>query len=157
MAYWSYGGDTVPVRKIVVGIDGSTGSSDALLWAIRYSSAGDLIRAVYVWQTYRGALPHLVPMSELEALRPQADQFVGDIVASVVEGLAEEPAAGIERVSYYGHPGKWLVTLSEEADLVVVGRRGGSEVKSLLLGSVSNYVVHHAHCPVVVIPTDQAD
>lgn len=110
-----------------------------------------------MWQTYRGALPHLIPMSELEALRPEADQFVADAVETVVKELAVQPGANIERVSYYGHPGKWLVKLSQEADLVVVGRRGQSDIKSLLLGSSSNYVVHHAHCPVVVIPADLVD
>ena len=150
-------GDTDLVRKIVVGIDGSTGSMNALRWAIDHSSAGDLIRAVYVWQISRGALPHLVPLAELQALRPEADQFVAEIVGTVVEELAAEPGAGIERVSYYGHPGKWLAKLSKEADLVVVGRRGHSDMKALLLGSVSNYVVHNADCPVVVIPTDLDD
>ena len=144
------------MRTIVVGIDGSAGSMNALRWAIRHSSMGDLIRAVYVWQVYRGALPHLVPLSEIEALRPEADQFVADTVESVVRELGIEPDAAIERVSYYGHPGKWLAKLSQEVDLVVVSRRGHSNVPTLLLGSVSSYVVHHAHCPVAVIPEDRS-
>jgi nucleotide-binding universal stress UspA family protein len=130
---------------------------NALRWAIRHSVKGDLIRAVYVWQIYRGALPHLVPLSEIEALRPEADEFVADTVDSVVSELGTEPDAEIERVSYYGHPGKWLSKLSQEADLVVVSRRGHSTVQTLLLGSVSSYVVHHAHCPVAVIPVDRVD
>ena len=44
------------------------------------------------------------------------------------------------------------VTKDEKADLVIVGTRGQGVVRRTLLGSVSDYVVHHAHVPVGVIP-----
>ena len=68
------------VKKIVVGIDGSEVSKRALAWAIDYASGGDLVRAVYIWQVYRGARPDIVPVEDLEQLRPQADRFVGEVV-----------------------------------------------------------------------------
>lgn len=141
------------MKKIVVGVDGSEASKRALAWAIDLASEGDLIRAVYVWQVYRGARADIVPIEELEQIRPQADHLVGDVVDSVVAEV-DGPLPGIERVSYYGHPGRWLVDLSGEVDLVVVGSRGQGGFKGLLLGSVSTYVVHHARCPVVVVPTE---
>jgi nucleotide-binding universal stress UspA family protein len=58
---------------------------------------------------------------------------------------------------YYGHPGRCLVDLSDEVDLLVVGRRGLGGFKGLLFGSVSTYVVHHADCPVVIIPAEPID
>lgn len=141
------------MKKIAVGVDGSEASKQALTWAIDHASEGDLIRAVYVWQVFHGARPDIVPIEELEHIRPEADDFVGDVVDGVVAEL-DGPLPGIERVSYYGHPGRWLVDLSDEVDLVVVGRRGHGGFKGLRLGSVSTYVVHHALCPVVVVPLD---
>ncbi len=141
------------METIAVGVDGSEPSERALRWAIEHASAGDLIRAVYVWQVYRGALPGVVPLEELKLIRPQADHFVREVVDRVVAEF-DDPLPAIERVSYYGHPGRWLVDLSTEVDLVVVGGRGQGGFKGLLLGSVSTYVVHHARCPVVVVPLD---
>ena len=46
-----------------------------------------------------------------------------------------------------------LINASQDADLVVVGSRGGGGFSELMLGSVSTQVVHHAKCPVVVIPS----
>ena len=55
-----------------------------------------------------------------------------------------------------GLPAEELLAAAEGADLLVVGARGAGEYKRLLLGSVSTHVIHHAHCPVVVIPADKA-
>ena len=144
------------MKRIVVGVDGSDASRDALRWAIEHASEGDFVRAVYVWQLSRGPRPDVVPAAELQLVRPEADRFINEVVDAVTAGL-DAPLPGIERVSYYGHPARWLVNLSDEVDLLVVGSRGLGGFKGLLLGSVSNYVVHHAHCPVVVVPAEPID
>ena len=55
-----------------------------------------------------------------------------------------------------GNPAKVLTDLSRDASLVVVGRRGSNPISRLLLGSVSSSVVHHAKCPVVVVPEERS-
>jgi nucleotide-binding universal stress UspA family protein len=138
------------METIAVGVDGSESATEALRWALEHAELGDLIRVVYVWQAYHGARHELLSPDELRRLRPQADRMVREIVDSVLAGF-EGPVASVEAVSYFGHPGKWLVDLSDEVDLLVVGSRGQGGFRGLLLGSVSTYVVHHAHCPVVVV------
>jgi nucleotide-binding universal stress UspA family protein len=74
--------------------------------------------------------------------------------AAVAKAL-DEVAAGndvdIEVRTVNDHPGRALIDVSSEASLLVVGSRGLGGFRGLLLGSVSNNAVHHAHCPVVVV------
>jgi nucleotide-binding universal stress UspA family protein len=68
---------------------------------------------------------------------------------------AQAQAAGIE-VSWDwrgGEVGPQICDIAKqyEADLIVIGRRGRGRLQTALLGSVSNYVLHHAHCSVLVV------
>ena len=73
------------------------------------------------------------------ALRQAAAEFGGD-------------AAGVERSVVMGQPATEIVDAAEkDADLVIVGARGLGAVGRLVLGSVSDRVVHHAPCPVIVV------
>jgi nucleotide-binding universal stress UspA family protein len=57
----------------------------------------------------------------------------------------------VERLLVEDAPGEGLVALAQDADLVVVGTRGRGNIAAALLGSVSNHVVQHAPCPVVIV------
>jgi nucleotide-binding universal stress UspA family protein len=77
-------------------------------------------------------------------------------IATIDEVLSEvELPQGIDLVKdvQQGHPSEVLVGLSAAADLLVVGSGGHGDVGSVLLGSVGMHCVHHAQCPVVVVPT----
>jgi nucleotide-binding universal stress UspA family protein len=76
-------------------------------------------------------------------VREWADKVASDIGAT---------AAKYEVVVVTGDPAVQLIAASLDADLLVVGSRGGGPVVQHLMGSVSSKVAHHAACPVVVIP-----
>jgi nucleotide-binding universal stress UspA family protein len=63
----------------------------------------------------------------------------------------------IERRVVTGSASDGLVRSAREGDLLVVGSRGLGGFKGLLLGSVSQQVVHHAPCPVVIVPPAERD
>ncbi len=133
-------------HRIVVGVDGSASSAAALEWAAHQASlTGALLEAVMTWEwpTVYGWSPATAeysPEGDCEtllarALRPIRERYPDLAVQSVV---AEGPAAAL------------LVKESYGADLLAVGRRGHAEFTGLLLGSVSEHCVVHAHCPVLV-------
>ena len=134
--------------RIVVGVDGSDTSKAALAWAVRQgglTSTG--IDAVITWTIpasagVAGALP--------DTFNPAADaaEAVSDAVASV---RAANPQLDLRTVEIEGPAGPSLVHYAADAELLVVGSRGHGFVAGLLLGSVSEYCVSHAHCPVLVL------
>jgi nucleotide-binding universal stress UspA family protein len=75
-----------------------------------------------------------------------------DLVAKAAAELDEPPSVTVTAVS--GVAARELIDASRGADLVVVGSRGVGGFAQLVLGSVSNQVVHHARCPVVVLPRE---
>ncbi len=68
--------------------------------------------------------------------------------------LARRVHYSISIIASHGNPGKTLVQYAkaEQADLIVLSKTGHSSMLELLLGSVSTYILHHAPCPVLVIP-----
>ena len=132
---------------IVVGVDGSPGSIDALRWAVRQARAtGAEVLAVTAWEipaTF-GYAPSLDDVDWAAEARKTVDTALGE----VVEG--GHSVAMTSRVAR-GHAGTVLVEASRDADLLVVGSRGHGTAVGMLLGSVSEHCVHHAECPVVVV------
>ncbi|MBI5104018.1 MAG: universal stress protein [Solirubrobacterales bacterium] len=115
-------------RRIAVGWDASPEADEALEWAVQLAerTAGE-VRILHV-----GDLPG--DGTRLEAVcRAAADR-----VPATSQRLEGEPQAALSKV--------------EDADLLVLGSRGRSPLRRVLGGSVSADVVHHARCPVVVLP-----
>jgi nucleotide-binding universal stress UspA family protein len=66
---------------------------------------------------------------------------------------AEAAGVAVDMTQYFGSPGSTICTVARlwDADLIVIGRRGHSGLPELFLGSVSNYVLHHAPCSVLTV------
>ena len=139
---------------IVVGIDGSHHASRALEWAIAEAGVrkADLtVLAINsVPQGYWTTNPVTLPgdKERVEEIRKSAQEDVDKAAAA----LGDQQPKSVSVVALSGFPAKQLIEASETSDLVVVGSRGGGGFSALFLGSVSNQVVHHAKCPVVVVP-----
>jgi nucleotide-binding universal stress UspA family protein len=143
---------------IVVGIDGSTGSVEALRWAAAEARLrGASLRAVLAWEypyAYGGLSGvYVVPTEQIE--KDSATTLEAIISQAIPDASA---AKAVERVIVPGHPSSQLIEQSKDAALLVVGARGHGGFIGLLVGSTSDQVVKHAECPVVVIherPTEQ--
>jgi nucleotide-binding universal stress UspA family protein len=146
--------EAAPIRRIVVGVDGSPSSIAALKWARRLALAlGTEIEAVTTWEypaTY--------------GLATVPDNWQPDLDASQQAALALTDAFGtteLDGVSVLvveGHAAQALVQASVGAEMLVVGSRGHGGFVGLLIGSVSAYCAEHASCPVVVFhESDKAE
>jgi nucleotide-binding universal stress UspA family protein len=139
------------IRTIVVGVDGSDASVEALRQAQRLAvplSAN--IVALACWDVppvYDGYVAMGINDFDVRA---------GEILQeTVVKAFGEATPANVETRLVQGHPRKVLLDESRGADLLVLGRRGHGGFGGLLLGSVSSALVAHAHCPVLVVHTPE--
>ncbi len=134
--------------RIVVGVDGSMPSREALLWAVSEAAhTGAVVEPMMVWENpYREMwLPHVEPRGDpLALVRQRLDLLVEEV-------LGPHPDVPIEPLVAEGAPARMLVGAAKGADLLVVGNRGRGGFVGVLLGSVSFHCVSHAPCPVVVV------
>ena len=143
---------------IVVGVDGSETSHEALRWAAeeaRLRSAR--LVAVYAWTFIPPqpigdpgmlAVPAGDLPGQLDAESNAASVALDDAVEVI---LGAESGIEVERKLVERDPGEALVAESADAELVVVGSHGRTGFTAALLGSVSRHVVDHSKCPVVVV------
>lgn len=132
---------------IVVGVDGSPSSVQALRWALGQARlTGAVVRAITTWD---------FPASYGWAVAGDDIDWEGSARAAleraVKEAVDDEATVPVEQDVVRGHPAHVLVHVAAGADLLVVGSRGHGGFTGLLLGSVSQHVVVHASCPVVVV------
>jgi nucleotide-binding universal stress UspA family protein len=137
-----FGGET----RIVVGVDGSPSAARALDYAAHDAArrgAVLLVVCVYGMPPSGTTLTLAIGLLEddAESVLRQALEHVGEITPEVV---AKGDAV-------LGSPGRVLVAISETASSLVVGARGHGHLTGMILGSVSEYVVHHAACTTTVV------
>ncbi|MGI9614002.1 MAG: universal stress protein [Acidimicrobiales bacterium] len=143
------------MRKIVVGVDESAEAIAALSWALDNATADDTVLIIHAWQmpTYEAMDPMMYDPSEIESGAKRVVDLT--LEAAAEKARSADPDRRLPEIDASvgrGHPGRLLIEASSDADLLVVGSRGHGGFVGLLLGSVSTYAVHHAQCPVVVVP-----
>ncbi|QIK84258.1 universal stress protein [Sanguibacter sp. HDW7] len=140
-----------PLRRIVVGMDGSPTAEDALRAALRQQKIWDCelvaVAGVPVGSG-AGMLAWLPAAVDHEAVLADVAEGLGVIVDRV---LADHPGQTVRRIVLDGTGAELLTEFSTASDLVVVGSRGRGGFAGLLLGSTSQAVLHHAKCPVMVV------
>lgn len=143
---------------IIVGVDGSANARYALQWAVKEAAAKHELLTVLTVNEVAASFwthqPITVPADQ--ALLEKARQSATDLADKTVSELGGPVPASVTVRAVNGFAVDELVNASREADLVVVGARGGAQSGGLAhhtpVGSVSNKVLHHARCPVVVVP-----
>lgn len=142
---------------LVVGVDGSSASNAAVIWAARDAAMRNApLTLVHMLSTYVPTFPQ-IPLPGGVAVWQEED---GRLVLEEAAKLARESAGGAIAVTTElksSPPIPTLVQLSEDADMVVVGSHGRGAVGRVLLGSVSSGVLRGAACPVAIIPDEEQD
>jgi nucleotide-binding universal stress UspA family protein len=146
---------------IVVGVDGSPESKEALRWALEDARRRETpVRAVCAWDVPIGASSLASPMGMpgYEPLGPETGDAIrkgtAERLAAIVAEVVEEAGAGdvhVEQEIVQGHTAEALIRASEVEELLVVGSRGHGGIGGMLLGSVSQALAHHSRCPLVIV------
>lgn len=136
------------VHAIVVGVDGSEPSLAALRWAGRQARlTGAPLKVITAWEIPQGAGWAATYPVDYD---PQA--LAGEILnKAVLDTFGPTPEVPIERIVIEGHAAHVLGESAKDADLLVVGSRGHGAIAGMLIGSVSEHLVRHAPCAVVVV------
>lgn len=139
---------------IIVGVDGSPQSQNAVVWAARTAALHDSPMTVVHALTDPSAAAWLdVPLPDVYwgERRTMAEGLLEDAARIAREALPAERSITVNQEQFTGSPRAVLVDLSIGAEMVVVGCRSLGAIQRALLGSVSSGLVHHAHCPVAVV------
>lgn len=137
------------MNRITVGVDGSAEARAALEFALEEARLrGAEVEAILAYSP----LPYLaddVVLRHLEATERDAEELLRKQVEPIAAAF---PEVTVTSKAILGTAARTLIETSEGSDLLVVGSRGRGGFSGLLLGSVSQQCVHHAPCPVVVVP-----
>jgi nucleotide-binding universal stress UspA family protein len=140
-------------RPVVVGIDGTPVSEPALAFA--FQAADDrsvpLVAVHTWWDTF------LDPGLTTQLFRDEDQVFESEVLSERLAGWSEKyPQVEVTRFVARDRPAHLLLEHSRDAQLVVVGSRGHGEFAGLVLGSVSNALIHRASCPVAIVRPSSA-
>lgn len=148
--------------SIVVGVDRSPEGSAAVEAALREAVLrGAPLLAIRAWTDAVsagypvGQMAPLVPTSAEEA-EAQARRVAEDLVKETAPRVPGADGVDVDVRALRGGVGRTLVEAARDAALLVVGTRGGGPLSRAVLGSVAEYALHNATCPVIVVPAKSA-
>lgn len=140
-------------EKVIVGVDGSDASIEALRQGSRLAQAlGTRLEAWACWEYPAGYEGYLA--MGVEGFAHKAEE---NLEHALGEAFGPERPRHVVARLVHGSARTSLVDGSRHASLLVVGRRGHGGFAGLLLGSVSAACVSHAHCPVLVVHQPRAE
>jgi len=141
---------------IVVGVDGSANSRRALEWAMREAAVHHapviVVTVNEVTASFWTGHPVTVPADA--TVLEKAREAATELAEKTANELGEPRPSSVTIKALNGFAAEELIGASQDADLLVVGARGGG-LAHHMLGSISGKVVHHAGCPVVVVPASK--
>jgi nucleotide-binding universal stress UspA family protein len=138
---------------ILVGVDGSAHSKDALEWAakeaaLRHTSLTVLTVRQAVADVWGSTSHYQGDESLIEKARVAAQGETDSVLSTLGDGRPESVTVKATQ----GIPAEEILNEGADADMIVLGSRGGGGFARLLLGSVSSTVVEHAKVPVMILP-----
>jgi nucleotide-binding universal stress UspA family protein len=152
--------DNTDIRPIVVGVDGSRFGREALRWALAEAARRDCaVRALlvaHVAPVIAGGRPTTVGMGIAVSGAP-SEEYLHRLAGTVRAVLGEHDDPRLTAEVVRGSAPETLCLAARDAQLLVLGSRGHGQMFQAVLGSVSQYCVRHATCPVVVIPGGLAE
>jgi nucleotide-binding universal stress UspA family protein len=140
---------------IVVGIDGSKGARRALEWALTEARRrGDALRVLHALRSAQ--VPEDLGRPLDAAAAGERLALAERVIDEALHAVGDPADLAIDRVPIVDRDAaQSLVEASRDADLLVVGSRGLGGFYGLMMGSVSQQCVTHAHCPTVVVPGER--
>lgn len=147
------------MRPVVVGVDSTSAGERALDRALLEGQrSGRKVRAVHAWQApvwVGGALGYVYDYDVFASgigTESDARQLTEELVAKARTRQVSDAPVDVSVEVVEGPAGQVLVQASHDASLLVVGGRGHGPLTSALLGSATAHALHHAECPVMVVP-----
>jgi nucleotide-binding universal stress UspA family protein len=141
---------------IVVGVDGSGHSQRALEWAIKEAAIRHApLTVVTVHQLVAGYSGRGVVYPNDAELAEKARQAAQLETDKLLTDVGPDRPASVTVEARSGFPVEELLNAADGADMIVIGSRGAGGFAQLLMGSISDQVARHAHCPVVIIPAER--
>jgi nucleotide-binding universal stress UspA family protein len=138
------------MNVIVVGVDGSEHAEAALEFAVEEAALrGARLHIVFAWNVPTTAALGILSSKLMRSFDDEAERIVRAAVARVRE---LQPACLCESRVVKGRPASVLLAEARGATLLVLGSPGRGDAAEMLLGSVSQQVLHHASCPVTMVP-----